>query len=281
MATDYRKKAAAMVDPQFASKVASAKSAFDTSVQALEDSKLGINRNYDKRIENNTLQNNLTKNNVSNRALGTGMARSTIAMGDLASIDLKNTRETGDINEARTGDLNQVENQKSLLSTNYNNTLNALNADKEAGILSLAEQLRQRDEDTAFRNRQLAQQAAESAASRAFQREQFDAEQSWKQKSYDAEMAKLEQANQPDYYSDKAKNDMISTYDTVARQSAESGKKFLEDNRKDIIKYYGPDTFNTLQGMQKQYDYEEKKANIINSRGTIHKLWDSIWNVQY
>lgn len=264
---NYRNVAAAMVDPQFNSKLANAKEALNTSLKSLDDSKLGVNRNYDNRIENNTLQNRLTKNNASNRALGTGMARSTIAQGDLGSIDLKNTRETGDINEMRTGDLNQIESQKSLMNSNYANNINALKGDRESAIMGMAEQLRQRDEDVSFRNRQLAQQASAAAASRAqaarefeFRQKQFDADQQWKQKSYDAEMSK---ANQIDPYSDKSKNAMTATYLEMRDSGADVGKRFLQENKSDIVSRYGYDTYTKLMNDQKSYEeqLEEERKN--------------------
>ena len=266
---NYKNVAAAMVDPQFNSKLANAKEALNSNLKSLDDSKLGVNRNYDNRIESNTLQNRLTKNNYSNSDLGRGLGRSTIASGDLGRIDLKNTRETDDINEMRTGDLNQIESQKSLVNTNYAGTVNALKGDRDSAIMSMAEQLRQRDEDVSFRNRQLAQSASAAAASRAqaarefeFRQKQFEADQGWKQKSYEAEMSK---ANQVDPYSDKSKNAMTATYLEMRDSGADVGKRFLEENKSDIVSRYGYDTYTKLMKDQKEFE-EQKEEERKNSK---------------
>lgn len=127
----------------------------------LEQQKTGINANYDSQVDRQNLNNRLNKNNVSNAILGRGLGNSSIAVSGLAEQDARNTRMIGDINNSRTADLNNIDQQKALLAQNMNNTLAQMEIDKEKQIQNLAMQLEDRQWDKDFKEKgfQLQQQA--------------------------------------------------------------------------------------------------------------------------
>ena len=211
----YYTQAEQQYNPSYNQKVTALQNQLAQNQQNLEQQKVGINANYDYQVQNQNLNNRLNKNNVSNAMLGRGLANSSIAISGLAEQDAKNTRLVGDINRNRTAELNNIDQQKALLSQNYNNTLAQMEADKYDAIMALAQQLEDRDWNRDFQNRQLAQQYALAEMQKQYQyaqlaqaQAQFEASQTWKQKEWEYQQ-QLAQAQQTDAFKNKIDNIVV------------------------------------------------------------------------
>ena len=201
----YYTQAEQQYNPSYNQKVTALQNQLAQNQQNLEQQKVGVNANYDYQVQNQNLNNRLNKNNVSNAMLGRGLANSSIAVSGLAEQDAKNTRLVGDINRNRTAELNNIDQQKALLSQNYNNTLAQMEADKYDAIMALAQQLEDRDWNRDFQNRQLAQQYALAEMQKEYQyaqlaqaQAQFEAQQAWnrEQWQYQQELNKSKNTNE-------------------------------------------------------------------------------------
>lgn len=201
----YYTQAEQQYNPSYNQKVTALQNQLAQNQQNLEQQKVGVNANYDYQVQNQNLNNRLNKNNVSNAMLGRGLSNSSIAVSGLAEQDAKNTRLVGDINRNRTAELNNIDQQKALLSQNYNNTLAQMEADKYDAIMALAQQLEDRDWNRDFQNRQLAQQYALAEMQKQYQyaqlaqaQAQFEAQQAWnrEQWQYQQELNKSKNTNE-------------------------------------------------------------------------------------
>jgi hypothetical protein len=211
----YYTQAEQQYNPSYNQKVTALQNQLAQNQQNLEQQKVGVNANYDYQVQNQNLNNRLNKNNVSNAMLGRGLSNSSIAVSGLAEQDAKNTRLVGDINRNRTAELNNIDQQKALLSQNYNNTLAQMEADKYDAIMALAQQLEDRDWNRDFQNRQLAQQYALAEMQKQYQyaqlaqaQAQFEANQTWKQKEWEYQQ-QLAQAQQTDAFKNKIDNIVV------------------------------------------------------------------------
>lgn len=183
MANDYRKQAEAQYDPSYNARVQAMKNQLAQNQLALDQSKTGINANYDTQVGNQNRNNMISKNNISNTMLGRGLGNSSIVTSGLAESDARNTRMVGDINNARTGALNDIEAQKQMLAQNMNNTLAQLQGDREKELMALANQLEDRQFEKDFKNKQFALQQQQAQAEMAYknsmlamEREKFNAQ---------------------------------------------------------------------------------------------------------
>ncbi|MGL4774528.1 MAG: hypothetical protein ACRC2K_13285 [Clostridium sp.] len=215
---DYRQQAQAQYDPSYNARVQALKNQLAQNTLSLDQSKTGINQNYDTQVGHQNLNNKISKNNISNTMLGRGLGASSIVTSGLAESDARNTRMVGEINTARTGALNDIEAQKAMLAQNMNNTLGQMAGDREKELMALANQLEDRDFEKNFKNRQLAlqqqAQASEAAyrnAQLAMQREQMMASQ---REGADAISAKVDAITQSPELSPQQKYDMIKNLNT-------------------------------------------------------------------
>lgn len=247
----YYNQAQQQYDQSYNKKVEALKNQTAQNQLNLEQQKGGINQNYDKQVSNQNLNNKKGKNNMSNAMLGRGLGNSSIAVSGLAEADQINNRMVNDINTARTGDLNNIDQQKSLLAQNLNSMLAQMSADREDGIWSLARQLEDRDFDKNFKNQQL-----------GLQREQFQAEQAYKQQQL---------AFQQQQYADKQKASKENPQEALAnmRYMVSSNKKTPEEKLADLE--YFQTIYDGQDGMsyvnkETQYHIEQLKRQIAQQQ---------------
>lgn len=254
----YYTQAEQQYNPSYNQKVTALQNQLAQNQQNLEQQKVGINANYDYQVENQNLNNRLNKNNVSNAMLGRGLANSSIAISGLAEQDAKNTRLVGDINRNRTADLNNIDQQKALLGQNYNNTLAQMEADKYDAIMALAQQLEDRDWNRDFQNRQLAQQYALAEMQKEYQyaqlaqaQAQFEAQQAWNREQWQYQQSL---ANNNRY------NDMYDEYKGLINNV------IADSTRSQDEKIKATQTLvNSMTADSKQYGYNFD--NLINNIG--------------
>lgn len=145
---DYKQQAIEQYDPIYNNKVANLKNQLAQNIASLQNSKIGINRNYDNQINKNNNYIKGTQNQISNMTLGRGLGRSTIATSGIAEQANIGARMNNETNYARAQDLSAVDNQIATLEQNTNNTLTTMANDREKEIMNLARQLMEKDEST-------------------------------------------------------------------------------------------------------------------------------------
>lgn len=214
---NYRQQAQKEYDVGYNEKIQALKNQLAQNQQTLEQQKGGINANYDTQVANQNLGNKKAKNNLSNTMLGRGLSNSSIAVSGLAEADQINNRLVGQINTARTGALNDIDQQKALLGQNMQGTLAGMSADRQSAIEALARQLEDRAWDKDFKNQGLALQREQMLAEQAYknaslaqQRELSNAQLAWQREQ--AQMAK-------DKSSNDAYNSFLDTYSTIKGRS--------------------------------------------------------------
>lgn len=203
MAKNYYDQAKNQYDPSYNAQINAMQNAYNNNKLNLENSKGGINENYDYRVGQQNLNNKMNKNNVSNTMLGRGLGNSSIAVSGLAEQDAKNTRLVGDINRARTGDLNNVDSQIAMLGQNFNNSKAQMEADREKELWAIAQKLEDRDWDKTFKDNQFNWQKEQGLAEQRFkeqqlaiQRQNAQAEQAYKNAVLDMQRKEFEAKNQ-------------------------------------------------------------------------------------
>lgn len=237
------------------------KNSYEQNKLNLEQQKTGINQGYDNQVKSQNLNNKLGKNNLSNAMLGRGLANSSIAVSGLAEADNINSRVVNEINAGRRGDLANVDQQKTLLGQNYQNTLSQMDADREDSIWSLARQLEDRDAEKNFRNQQLALERERMGAESAYRNQQMAMQQQLQQ----SEMLK----------------DLL--YINSASINPETGKPFTDLERLNIMNAY-KDTFEGIDGMDSVYnkaDYFSRqyagnigKSALDNFKSAVNTFYD-------
>lgn len=212
MANIYYQKAQQQYDPAYNRRQQDLKNQLAQNQANLEQQKAGINANYDNQVAQQNLQNRYSKNNFSNTMLGRGIANSSIAGTGLAEMDLKNNRVIGNINNARLGDLNNIEQQKAILAQNLNNTLSQMSADREKELWALANQMQDRDRDWNFKQSQLELQRQAQALEAEYKRAQINAMNKSKEKDYSQIMGEIEFIMNDPSTTDQEKKHMFNTY---------------------------------------------------------------------
>lgn len=144
----YKQQAINQYDPIYNNKVTNLKNQLAQNIASLQNSKIGINRNYDNQINKNNNYIKGTQNQISNMTLGRGLGRSTIATSGIAEQANIGARMNNETNYARAQDLSAVDNQIATLEQNTNNTLTTMANDREKEIMNLARQLMEKDEST-------------------------------------------------------------------------------------------------------------------------------------
>lgn len=184
---DYRQQAEAQYDPSYNARITALKNQLAQNQLSLDQSKTGINQNYDTQVGNQNRNNMINKNNISNTMLGRGLGNSSIVTSGLAESDARNMRLVDTINTARTGALNDIEAQKQMLAQNMNNTLGQMAGDREKELMALANQLEDRDWDKTFKDNQFNWQKEQDLANQGFRekelamrQKQMEMEQSYK-----------------------------------------------------------------------------------------------------
>ena len=169
----YIDQATKQYDVGYNAKVQAYKNTLAETLASQEGQKLGINANYNQQVQGQNLNNALNKNSTSNAMLGRGLGNSSIAVSGLAENDAKNTRLVGDINTARTGALNQVDEAKMLAQRNMNATLGELSASRQDAIQTLANQLDSEAWNKNYQTQQLELSRQNAQASQAYQNAQL------------------------------------------------------------------------------------------------------------
>lgn len=165
----YIDQATKQYDVGYNAKVQAYKNTLADTLASQEGQKMGINANYNQQVQGQNLNNALNKNSTSNSMLGRGLANSSIAVSGLAENDAKNTRLVGNINTARTGALNQVDEAKRLATQNMNGTLGQLSASRSDAIQTLASQLDSEAWNKNYKNQEMEMSRQNSQASQAYQ----------------------------------------------------------------------------------------------------------------
>lgn len=192
----FKEQATQEYDASYNQKVQALKNQLAQNQQTLEQQKGGVNSNYDLQVSNQNLSNKKSMNTISNSALGRGMGNSSIVTSGLAESDQINNRMVGNINNQRTGDLNNIDQQKSLLAQNMEGTLSTMSADRLDGISTLARQLEDRDFDKTHQTNQLDLQREKMLADQQYnnlslaqQKELANAELAWNRENAGNQLA--------------------------------------------------------------------------------------------
>lgn len=171
---DYRAEAEAQYDPSYQAKLEALKQQNASQKQALDQSKTGINANFDQQSKLQNLNNTMNKNNMSNAMLGRGLGNSSIAVSGLAGQDATNARYLNDINTARAGALNNVDEQMAMLDRNLASTQGQMAASREDEIRALMNNMEDRDWTKSFQERQQAEAEQMNAWSKQHQEKQLE-----------------------------------------------------------------------------------------------------------
>lgn len=255
MATDYKALALQQLNPAVNQKIQALKNAALASKQSLDQSKEGINSNYDQQTEDQNMQNTVNKNNLSNSALGRGLGRSSIVTSGLSENDAINTKYLNRIASARAGTLNNIEQQKSLIDMNNENSIAQMNADLQNEAAALGRQLQDSDWTKNFQEKQF-------NADQAYKIKQFNSEQAYRNAQLSqARQSAIDAANERKQSEQlkQSKDGLYTTYLGFRDQDPSKAQQFLNDNRGDIIGRYGYSTYADLSGMQSDYMKEYQK----------------------
>lgn len=168
----YKQQAINQYDPIYNNKVTNLKNQLAQNIASLQNSKIGINRNYDNQINKNNNYIKGTQNQISNMTLGRGLGRSTIATSGIAEQANIGARMNNETNYARAQDLSAVDNQIATLEQNTNNILTTMANDREKEIMDLARQLMEKDESTRWQQLLHQDEMWENERNREFTSEQ-------------------------------------------------------------------------------------------------------------
>lgn len=278
---DYKQAATNQYDPAYQARVTGLKNALASNLLSLESSKTGINSNYDTSVASSNLNNTRGKNNLSNTMLGRGLGTSSIVTSGLAEQDQINSRQVGQINKARLGDLNNVDAQKALLNQNTTNDLNTMAGTRLSEIQALADRLQQVDVTNEFTNRGLEMQ--QQGLDMNKQNQTFT--QGMTTKNY--EMARQSRA-----FDEQYKNRSLASQEAQYQQDLAFRNKSLADAREQnrIDNEYrsgqlddgAKNSIAGIEGMMRKQDGEEYEsvdgkmynASRSNKLGTLSKLRD-------
>lgn len=216
---------------------------------ALDQSKGGINANFDQQVNAQNLNNKLNKNTVSNAMLGRGLGNSSVAVSGLAEQDAKNSRLVGNINTSRNNALSDVDAQKAMLSQNTNNTIGQMSNDLEDQIWALARQLEDREFEKSFKNQQL-----------GLEREKMNA-----QNAYNNARLAFEQQQ----YKDKNKEETPA--EALAQLRAAMSEDPLKAGQVFGAKYAGKPGFEYVVKEAQEYakNYKYYDTQIVNRRNNL------------
>lgn len=264
MANNYYNQAQQQYDVSYNQKVQNMKNQLAQNQLALEQSKGGVNQNFDHQVGQQNLSNKIGKNNMSNSMLGRGLGNSSIAVTGLAEADQINNRKVGDINMNRTNALNDIEAQKAMLAQNTNNTLAQMGADREDAIQALARQLEDRQWDKDFKNNQFSWQKEQGLADRAYKDKQLAMQQQAQanEMAYKNAMMAFErekysnaQKQQEKYKINQYSDTSMQTLDLMMNDSKLSANDQLTYIKNEMGKYDGVEGFEAYnRELQRHYD---------------------------
>lgn len=260
MANNYYSQAQQQYDVGYNAKVQNMKNQLAQNQLALEQSKGGVNQNFDHQVGNQNLNNKIGKNNMSNSMLGRGLGNSSIAVTGLAEADQINNRKVGDINMNRTNALNDIEGQKAQLAQGTNNSIAQMGADREDAIQALARQLEDRQWDKDFKNKQFDFTKEQGAFDNAFKDKQFAYQQ--QQGAFDnnfknqqLSMQQQAQANEQAY-----KNAMMNF-------EKEKYNKAMEQQQQPEINQYSDNAMYALEQVMSQGTKRQQIDFLTQNKG--------------
>jgi hypothetical protein len=243
---EYRKRAEQMADPSYNTKVAQVNADYNDNLSQLNNQQGVVNTNYDRQVQQNAQNTKMSQNAYSNNVLSRGMARSSIATTGLAGIQNQGNQNEANINMDRNNQLNNLENLKTTLKTKLTSALSSLSADRETNVNSIAEQLRQRDEDIQAREQAAAEDKRRWEAEMAFKQQQ-EARVAANKTSSSSNSSKGLTTKQITEF----KKQIEAEYMSISHNPTER-EKWLEANQQDILAAVGGDTT--------YLDYLKKKA---------------------
>ncbi|MGL5352141.1 MAG: hypothetical protein ACRDA5_02300 [Clostridium sp.] len=254
----YVDEASKQYDPQYEARKRALENGYNSNVNDLNNSKTGINANYDTRVKGQNLQNTVNKNNMSNGMLGRGMGRSSIATSGLTGLDTGNTRVLGEINNARTGELNNVDNSIANLKVGLTNSFLGLDAEKMGAINQLAMQLRDKAVEEGWKQKQF-----------DFQQQQASAEAQYRNSQLALQRESMASKQQTEKKA--SPNDLYATY--LNYRDRGEGTNFLKDNRSSIISEQGYKVYQELSAMDEEWLSQQDSSSSEDDSTSSKKNW--------
>lgn len=149
----YTEDARQQFEPTYNQKVQLLKNQLAQNVTNLENSKLGVNQNFDQQITKNNRYIKGNQNRFSNMTLGRGLGRSTIATSGIGEMSNIGARMNDETNFKRTQELGNIDNNIATEKNNMQNRLTQMDIDKQDQISALAKQLMKEDKDEQWKQR--------------------------------------------------------------------------------------------------------------------------------
>ena len=140
----YLNQAIEMLSGNKQSEITQNQNAYNTNLQSLEGQKAGVNQNFDRQLEQNSINTTMNKNQYLNNSLARGIGRSTIATSGAAGIQDSGNRRANYVEQDRVNALNNIEAQKSILQQNLQATLLGIETDYNSQAMKLAMDLEDR-----------------------------------------------------------------------------------------------------------------------------------------
>lgn len=138
---EYLNQAIDMLSGNKTNEITQNQTAYKTNLQSLEGQKAGTNQNFDKQLEQNTINTTKSKNNYLNNSLSRGLGRSTIATSGAAGIQDSGNKIANVVEQDRAIAVNNIEAQKTILQQNLQATLLGLESSFTSQAQTLGQQL--------------------------------------------------------------------------------------------------------------------------------------------
>lgn len=138
---EYLNQAIDMLSGNKTNEITQNNTAFKTNLQSLEGQKAGTNQNFDKQLEQNTINTTKSQNNYLNNSLSRGLGRSTIATSGAAGIQDSGNKIANVVEQDRAIAVNNIEAQKTILQQNLQATLLGLESSYDSQAQTLGQQL--------------------------------------------------------------------------------------------------------------------------------------------
>lgn len=149
----YTEDARQQYEPTYNQRVQLLKNQMAQNITNLENSKLGVNQNFDQQIMKNNRYIKSNQNRFSNMTLGRGLGRSTIATSGIGEMSNIGARMNDETNFKRTQELGNIDNKIATEQNNTNNRLTQMEIDKQDQIAALAKQMMKEDKEEQWKQR--------------------------------------------------------------------------------------------------------------------------------
>lgn len=243
---------------------------FNQNMNDLESQKGDINKQYDGYIDDAKLAGENNKASYNNSTLNRGLGRSSVATTGITGIQNQTDKNITSINNQRQSQMDNIAKLKDMLRNNLTNSLSSLESEYNSNVNSLAMQLQQRAEDVSYRNKQLAQSAAQAKADMAYKYAALkqSAAQAKAELAYKYAALKNSQSNKSSSNSSKSSSYPSQSDFKAQLQSMDTiyATTILAKNRSELIKQYGVSGYNSFLNAVKKSDaigYEKYTDPIL------------------